>query len=121
MLLRNSLLLAILSWPALVSNLVPMVLMVSASIFFAWRSFKINDGLPDSEAPKLNLEQPFSLPAALKFGLLFFALHIAGTLAQRYLGIFGFYAVSIAGGLLSSASAVAAAGTVATHNEVPVQ
>ena len=45
MLLRNSLLLAILSWPALVSNLVPMVLMVSASIFFACRSFKINDGL----------------------------------------------------------------------------
>jgi uncharacterized membrane protein (DUF4010 family) len=121
MLLRNSLLLAILSWPALVSSWVPMVLMVSASIFFAWRSFKINDGLPDSEAPKLNLEQPFSLLAALKFGLLFLALHVAGTLAQRYLGIFGFYAVSIAGGLLSSASAVAAAGTVAAHNEVPVQ
>jgi hypothetical protein len=36
---------------------------------------------------------------------------LAGTLAQRYLGIFGFYAVSITGGLLSSASAVAAAGT----------
>ena len=54
MLLRNSLLLAILSWPALVSSLVPMVLMVSASHFFAWRSFKINDGLPDSEAPKLS-------------------------------------------------------------------
>ena len=76
MLLRNSLLLAMLSWLALVSSLVPMVLMVSASIFFAWRSFKINDGLPNSEAPKLNLEQPFSLPAALKFGLLFLALHI---------------------------------------------
>ena len=121
MLLRNSLLLAILSWPALVSSLVPMVLMVSASIFFAWRSFKINDGLPDSEAPKLNLEQPFSLSAALKFGLLFLALHIAERLPQRYLGIFGFYAVSTAGGLLSSASAVAAAGTVAAHNEVPVQ
>jgi hypothetical protein len=74
-----------------------MVLMVSASIIFAWRSFKMNDWLPDSEATKLNLEQPFSLPAALKFGLLFLALHVAGTLAQRYLGIFGFYAVSIAG------------------------
>ena len=34
----------------------------------------------------------------------FLALHVAGTLAQRYLGIFGFYAVSITGGLLSSAS-----------------
>ena len=35
--------------------------------------------------------------------------------------MFGFYAVSIAGGMLSSASAVAAAGTAAAHNEVPVQ
>lgn len=86
------------------------MLMVSASIFFAWRSFKMNDGLPDSEAPKLTLAQPFSLPAALTFGLLFLALHVDGTLAQRYLGIFGFYAVSIAGGLLSSASAVSSSG-----------
>jgi uncharacterized membrane protein (DUF4010 family) len=34
------------------------------------------------------------------------------------LGVFGFYAVSIAGGLLSSASAVAAAGTAAAHHQV---
>ena len=34
--------------------------------------------------------------------------------------MFGFYAVSIAGGLLSSASAVAVAATAAGHNEVPV-
>jgi hypothetical protein len=31
----------------------------------------------------LKLEQPFSLPAALKFGLIFLSLHVAGTLAQR--------------------------------------
>jgi uncharacterized membrane protein (DUF4010 family) len=36
----------------------------------------------------------------------------------RSLGVFGFYAVSIAGGLLSSASAVAAAGTAAAHHQV---
>src|SRR5580704_14701519 len=119
MLFRNSLLLAILAWPAFVSSAMPMVLMLLISILFTWRS--LSHQLPDQEAPKLNLEQPFSLPAALKFGVVFLALHVAGTLAQRYLGIFGFYAVSIAGGLLSSASAVAAAGTVAAHNEVPVR
>jgi uncharacterized membrane protein (DUF4010 family) len=100
-------------------SVVPMVLMILASILFAWRS--LNQRLPDSEAPKLNLEQPFSLSAALRFGLIFLALHVAGTLAQRYLGMFGFYAVSIAGGMLSSASAVAAAGAAAAHNEVPVR
>jgi len=35
--------------------------------------------------------------------------------------MFGFYAVSVAGGMLSSASAVAAAGTAAAHNEIPAQ
>src|SRR5580700_5953474 len=45
-------------------------------------------------------------------------LNVAGVLAQRSLGVYGFYAVSIAGGLLSSASAVAAAGTAAAHHQV---
>ena len=88
-------------------------------IIFTWRS--LNHQLPDQEAPKLNLEQPFSLPAALKFGIVFLALHVAGTLAQKYFGMYGFYAISVAGGMLSSASAVAAAGTAAAHNEVPIQ
>jgi uncharacterized membrane protein (DUF4010 family) len=42
-------------------------------------------------------------------------------LAQRRLGVFGFYAVSVAGGLLSSASAVAAAGIAATHHQIQFQ
>jgi hypothetical protein len=37
------------------------------------------------------------------------------------LRLFGFYAVSIVGGMLSSAFAVAAAGTAAVHNEIPAQ
>lgn len=119
MLFRNSLLLAILAWPAFVSSAMPMVLMLLTSILFTWRS--LNHQFPDQEAPKLSLEQPFSLPAALKFGVVFLALHVAGTLAQKYFGMYGFYAISVAGGMLSSASAVAAAGTAAAHNEVPIQ
>ena len=37
------------------------------------------------------------------------------------LRLFGFYAVSIVGGMLSSAFAVVAAGTAAVHNEIPAQ
>jgi len=59
------------------------------------------------------MQSPFSLTAALKFGLIFLALRIAGTLAQRMLGAAGFYAVSVAGGVVSSASAVAAAANLA--------
>jgi uncharacterized membrane protein (DUF4010 family) len=116
MLLRNSLLLAILAWPVLVSGLAPMALMLVTSTLFVWKSLKDRRRWP--ETPKLNLEQPFSLWAALKFGLIFLALHVAGTLAQKHLGTWGFYAVSVAGGFVSSASAVAAAGTAAAHHDV---
>src|ERR1700674_1760854 len=46
------------------------------------------------------------LQATLKFGLIFLGLQVAGTRAQRALGRYGFYAVRMAGGLISSASAV---------------
>jgi uncharacterized membrane protein (DUF4010 family) len=119
MLFRNSLLLAILAWPALVSSVLPMTSMLAVSILFIWGSLRRQR--IEEDTTTLNLEQPFSLVAALKFGLIFLALHVAGTLAQKYLGTLGFYAISIGGGMLSSASAVAAAATAAAHNNVPVQ
>jgi uncharacterized membrane protein (DUF4010 family) len=67
----------------------------------------------------VQLRSPFSLSSALRFGLLFLALEVAGTLAQRWLGQFGFYAVSVAGGLISSASAVASAGSLAGQGTLP--
>jgi uncharacterized membrane protein (DUF4010 family) len=72
---------------------------------------------PSAPPPDFKLEQPFSLKAVLKFGFIFLAL----STAQRSLGVFGFYAVSVAGGLLSSASAVAAAGIAPTHHQIQFQ
>lgn len=66
----------------------------------------------------LQLTSPFSLAAALKFGLVFVLLDVAGTLAQRFLGAWGFYAVSVVGGLISSASAVASAATLSAHGKL---
>jgi uncharacterized membrane protein (DUF4010 family) len=48
-------------------------------------------------------------------------LQVAGTLGQRVLGNPGFYAVSVIAGLVSSASGVAAAATLASNGTVPVQ
>jgi uncharacterized membrane protein (DUF4010 family) len=69
----------------------------------------------DAVAPTLlsALQSPFSLTAALQFGGIFLALEIAGTLGQRLLGQLGFYAVSVIGGAVSSASAVASAANLA--------
>ena len=70
-------------------------------------------------APELHMDMPFSLPQALKYGAIFLVLHIAGALTQRQFGDAGFYAVSIIGGVFSSASAVAAAATLAEQGGIP--
>jgi uncharacterized membrane protein (DUF4010 family) len=118
MLLRNSLILAILALQAFTYSLVPMLLMLATTAVLLRVGAGTAVGTASDTPPDLKLELPFSLKAALKFGLIFLGLSVAGILAQRTLGVFGFYAISIAGGLLSSASAVAAAGTAAAHHEV---
>ena len=120
MLLRNAILLGILAPPALICAAVPLLLMLLACI----SSVFLNSGSAhgsDSGAPTMQIASPFSLAAALKFGLLFLALDVAGTLAQRSLGPIGFYAVSFVGGLVSSASSVASAGVLAAHGHITPQ
>jgi len=118
MLLRNSLILAILALNAFRYSLVPMLLMLITTAILLQFGARAAISSTSEPPPDLKLEQPFSLKAALRFGLIFLILSVAGVLAQRSLGVFGFYAISIAGGLLSSASAVAAAGTAASHHAV---
>jgi uncharacterized membrane protein (DUF4010 family) len=118
MLLRNSVLLAILSVQAFTHSLIPLLTMLGTSGILLLTNRREVVATPSAPPPDLKLEQPFSLKAALKFGFIFLGLSTAGLLAQRSLGVFGFYAVSVAGGLLSSASAVAAAGIAATHHEI---
>jgi uncharacterized membrane protein (DUF4010 family) len=118
MLLRNSLILAILAVQAFTYSLIPMLIMLATTAILLRFGAGVATGTTSEPPPDLKLEQPFSLKAALKFGVVFLVLSVAGVLAQRSLGVFGFYAVSIAGGLLSSASAVAAAGTAAAHHQV---
>jgi uncharacterized membrane protein (DUF4010 family) len=67
----------------------------------------------------LGLQSPFSLRSAIQFGALFLALEVAGTLAQRWVGRFGFFAVCFVGGMFSSASSVASAGSLAAHGTLP--
>jgi uncharacterized membrane protein (DUF4010 family) len=68
------------------------------------------------EIPRMS--SPFSLTSALRFGVLFLVLQVAGTLAQRTLGQSGFYAVSLIGGLVSSAGAVASAANLAAAGQI---
>jgi uncharacterized membrane protein (DUF4010 family) len=73
----------------------------------------------DGSAPSpLRLSSPVSLRRVGKFALIFLALAFAGTLAQRFFGNYGFLAVSILGGLVSSASTTATAATLAAAGKI---
>jgi uncharacterized membrane protein (DUF4010 family) len=118
MTIRNASLLFILAPEAALTAAVPFVLMllVNAGWFFMDRNaMRTTD---DSQAEPGELPLPFSMTAALKYGLLFLILHIAGVLTQDTFGEFGIYAVSLIGGVVSSASAVAAAASLLSTNAV---
>ncbi|MFT3693646.1 MAG: MgtC/SapB family protein [Kofleriaceae bacterium] len=115
MILRNGVVLLVLAPTAFLHGAAAFCAMALASLAVAsWRRKTPADAVP----PSLPLESPFSLSSALRYGVLFLALQVAGSLAQRALGEVGFYAVSLVGGMLSSASAVASAGAVTTHGSV---
>jgi uncharacterized membrane protein (DUF4010 family) len=118
MILRNAIIVAALAFEALRFCLIPLGAMFVVNTYFWWRT----PGPEPSaeETPLLKLESPFNLSAALKFGLVFLILNVVGALAQRNFGSASFYFVSIAGGLLSSASSIASAATLIAHGELPI-
>jgi uncharacterized membrane protein (DUF4010 family) len=115
MLIRNSLIVAVLAPAALARCALPFGAMLLASMGL-WRRIPAGGEVPPTTP--LDLESPFKLSAALKFGLVFLVLNVAGALAQRELGSASFYLVSVLGGLLSSASSIAAAATLMARGEI---
>jgi uncharacterized membrane protein (DUF4010 family) len=115
MILRNAAILLILAPAAIVASFIPFILMVGAN---AWGLFRTRPAEQSLDAPKLKLSSPFSIQSAFKFGLIFLGLQIMGTFAERLLGGVGFYLVSVIGGLVSSASAVAAAAMLCARHQL---
>ncbi|MCC6207168.1 MAG: MgtC/SapB family protein [Gammaproteobacteria bacterium] len=113
MIIRNAGLLAILAPLAFIAALGAHVLMLLVSAAFIFASWRSQTQLTPGDIADVKLELPFSLWVALKYGLLFLVLHVVGVFAQKFLGDAGFYVVSLLGGLISSASAVAAAASLA--------
>jgi uncharacterized membrane protein (DUF4010 family) len=118
MALRNGIIVAVLakSKVAIFYSLAPLGLMfLLSAVLWATHPIRRND----RSVPALTLDSPFSLSAALKFGVVFLLLNVVGALAQRHFGSGSFYFVSMAGGLLSSGSSIASASTLIHHGEVP--
>jgi len=112
MLLRNAVLLGVLAPAALRAALPPFLALLITAAGFALLQGR--DG-GAAAVPELPLRSPFSLRSALYYGLLFIALEVLGESGRRALGAWGLYVVSLAGGLVSSASAVASAGSLGSH------
>ncbi|MDR0226193.1 MAG: DUF4010 domain-containing protein [Burkholderiaceae bacterium] len=118
MVLRNAGLLLILAPVALLGATGGFALMMLASAVLVLLSYGRRGQRRAEPAPDIQLDLPFSLPLALKYGLVFLILHVVGGLTQRHFGDAGFYFVSVVGGLMSSASAVAAAAALASQGSV---
>lgn len=115
MVTRNALILALLAPGVAVAGAGAYLAMLGASAFFVFyprTSAATGIVARQAETPD-QIVLPFSLWSALKYGLVFLLLHILGVLTQKYFGNVGFYVVSLIGGTVSSASAVAAAASLA--------
>ncbi|HLI50737.1 MAG TPA: DUF4010 domain-containing protein [Thermomicrobiaceae bacterium] len=109
--IRNTGLLLVLAPEAAVATAASSGLMLLASLAPGLRLLKPSDDGGPSDRP-IPLSSPLSLISVLRFGLLFLALQVAGSLAQRQFGSGGFFIVCVLGGFVSSASAVASAATL---------
>ena len=121
MITRNATLLLLLAPLALMSSLAAFGMMLLTSIALVAWSYRASRRDPVDNADPIRLETPFSLVQALKYGMIFLGLHIVGGLTQREFGDLGFYFVSVIGGLLSSASAVAAAASLEAQGAVTAE
>jgi uncharacterized membrane protein (DUF4010 family) len=114
MFIRNLVILAIFAPAAVGTALLPLLAMTLAALCAVW-VHRDRDG---TRVSPLSLSSPVSMPHVLKFAALFVAIAAAGTLAQRYFGTLGFLALSVVGGLVSSASTTATAATLAAAGKI---
>jgi len=122
MLIRNAVLLAIFAPSALRASALAFSLMLGTSAILAFLSRRPSASAEsESNPPLLNLQSPFSLKSALKFGLILVVIQIAGIFGQQMLGQLGMYITSLLGGLFSSSSAVAAAAALAARGTISNQ
>lgn len=118
MIARNAILLLILAPQALLGAFSAFASMMGVSAILVFWSLRRARAKVESDELEIRLEMPFSLSQALKYGLIFLVLNVLGALTQRQFGDAGFYVVSVLGGLLSSASSVAAAAALAAQGSI---
>ncbi len=112
MFIRNIVLLVLFAPRALLTAVGPLFAMACVALL-------LRTGKSDDEPGReLTLGSPISLRRVLSYGLLFIAIEVVGTLAQRAFGAVGFLAASGISGIASSASATAAAANLSASAKI---
>ena len=75
----------------------------------------------DEPGIQLAMGSPISLRRILGYGVMFIAIQVVGTLAQRMFGNFGFMTASVISGMASSASATAAAANLSASGKITAE
>jgi uncharacterized membrane protein (DUF4010 family) len=117
MFLRNVVILAIFARAAAGPAAWTLGTMAAATALWVWLKRVRRQG----PSEPLKLSSPVSLVRVLKFSVAFLILSCSGTLAERYFGSLGFLAVSVLGGLVSSASTTAAAASLAALGRISAE
>lgn len=111
---RNLLILALFSPSAVRTAAGPLLAMTVVTLILVRRT-RAQAG---DASPEIQLDSPVSLKRVLAFAALLLLIQVLSTLAERYLGKFGFLGISVLGGLVSSASTSAAAANMVGHGQM---
>jgi uncharacterized membrane protein (DUF4010 family) len=111
---RNLTILVIFGRAAVPTALWPLAAMLLVAGAYVWKHRREASQIHGT----ITLSSPVSLGRVLKFGVLFLAINIAGMLAQRHLGRFGFLIIALIGGAVSSASTTASAALLTAHGQL---
>lgn len=94
--------------------LLPCVAMAGVATWFVLRERK---GHVMKAGARVHVRNPFALGPATKFAILFAVLSVVSTLAQRWLGDVGVYAIAL-GGFVSAGAAVASVAALHASGDV---
>jgi len=109
---RNIVLLALFAPRALITAVGPLLAMACVTLLSRGGEKE------DESGQELTLGSPISLRRVLVYGILFIAIEVIGTLANRAFGNIGFMSASGISGVVSSASATAAAANLSTGGKI---
>lgn len=113
MYIRNIALLALFAPKALFTAVGPLLAMATVSLLLL-----LKGKTDDEPGRELALTSPISLRRVLSYAILFLAIQVVGSLAERIFGNLGFIAASGISGIASSASSTAAAANLSASGKI---